>query len=122
MAPPHGGLERLPERLHDPVAGTGREGACPSGDLGDAALKLLEREVAKGVGCVAEPMRERLDRRRLPAGRVCGEIAVDVILESEITRATWRPESSGSITLLQWRRASLLVRKAPPDRRLPSRS
>ena len=98
VPPPHRGLKRLPERLHDPVARPGGKRADPRGDLGHAPLELLERQVAERRRGVAEPVRERLDRRRRPgrprARRDSGRRAPTSVTSPRMTR----PDSSGSIT------------------------
>jgi hypothetical protein len=40
VAPPHAGFEALAKRLHDPVAGTLRQGRLPLGELAAHPLEL----------------------------------------------------------------------------------
>ena len=67
----------------------------------DAPLELLEGEVAELGRCVSKPVREGLDRRGVPAGRVRGEIAVDVLGERDL--------STGDLTAGQLRLDHVVV-------------
>jgi hypothetical protein len=55
------GFDRLSERLDDPVPCARRESADPRGDLRDAPLELLQREITERRGGIAEPVRQSFE-------------------------------------------------------------